>query len=124
MVNPEDVVIDKGTGRLQNGYSGWEGKSKGGSDLETIITPRSSEEKVRVFIGGLATDYCVKATTLDIAKHFEDDNRVSLYLLRDAIRAVNLDPSDGSAAYEAMLDARAVALSSDEARSLIETETY
>jgi hypothetical protein len=56
-----------------------------------IPTPH---EKVKVFLGGLATDFCVKSTALDIAEHFKDDRRVTTYLLIDAIRAVGLTPTN------------------------------
>jgi len=114
----DDIVISKGMEQT-DGYSAWDGISEQGDTLETIIAPRTPEEKVRVFIGGLATDYCVKATTLDVKGHFSDDERVAVYLLRDAIRAVNLQPNDGDEAIKAMLDAGAIAITSQEALALI-----
>ena len=118
-IQEEDTIISKGMEQT-DGYSGWEGIDDEGRTLESMIEPRSPEEKVRVFIGGLATDYCVKATSIDVATHFEDDERVSVYLLRDAIRAVNLQPEDGAAALQAMDDAKIIALTCDEARQLVE----
>lgn len=118
-IDADDLIVSKGTEQT-DGYSGWEGKTDDGVTLEAIIAPSSPSEKVRVFIGGLATDYCVKSTALDITKHFEDDMRVSLYLLRDAIRAVNIHETDGDEAMQAMLDANAIAITSAEARQLIE----
>ena len=57
----------------------------------------------RVVIGGLATDYCVKATALDaIALGYET------HVLVDAIRAVDLEPGDGERALAAMEKAGAV----------------
>lgn len=117
-VRDEDSVISKGTGHT-DGYSGWEGRGSDGATLETVIAPLSPLEKVRVFIGGLATDYCVKATGLDIAERFREDDRVSLYVLRDAVRAVNLNETDGEAAMQAMIDAAIVAISSEEARAMV-----
>ena len=58
-VQPGDTIIDKGVGQT-DGYSGWEGQSDTGETLETIITPRTPHEKVQVFLGGLATDFCVR----------------------------------------------------------------
>lgn len=53
-----------------------------------------------LFIGGLATDYCVKATALDALKL-----GFKVYLLEDACRAVNLKPTDGADAIKEMIEA-------------------
>ena len=118
-MQPGDAIIDKGVGQT-DGYSGWEGQSDTGETLETIVTPRTPHEKVQVFLGGLATDFCVKATALDIANHFRDDARVSIYLLREAIRAVGLTPNDEEEALAAMKEARILAVSINEAKTMIE----
>lgn len=56
----------------------------------------------RVWVGGLATDYCVLETVKDfLAKDFE------VILLMDAIRAVNVKPNDGALAEQKMLNAGA-----------------
>lgn len=56
----------------------------------------------RLFIGGLATDYCVLATVRDaLAAGFE------VMLLGDAVRAVNVHPGDGTRALRTMLEAGA-----------------
>lgn len=115
IVESTDIIISKGTGQT-DGYSGMEGISDDGTTLETIIRPRTPQERVRVFIGGLATDFCVQATALDLARTFEEQNNVSLYLIRDAIRAVNLQPTDGAEAVAAMQAAGIEALTSDEIR--------
>ena len=118
-MQPNDIIINKGMGQT-DGYSGWEGQSDTGDMLETIITPRIPHEKVKVFLGGLATDFCVKATALDIANHFRDDARVSIYLLREAIRAVGLTPTDEEEALAAMREAHVLAVSTSEAKMMIE----
>lgn len=118
-IEENDSIVSKGMGQT-DGYSGWEGRTADSVSLETIIAPLSLKERVRVFVGGLATDYCVKATTLAIADHFKDDGRVRTYLLRDAVRAVNLQPGDGDEALQAMLDAQVAAITSEEARTLVE----
>lgn len=118
-MQPGDTIIDKGMGQT-DGYSGWEVQSDTGETLETIITPRTPREKVQVFLGGLATDFCVKATALDIANHFRDDARVSIYLLREAVRAVGLTPKAEEEALATMKEARILAVSINEAKTMIE----
>ncbi len=118
-VRPGDIIISKGMGQT-NGYSGWEGVSDEGKTLESIITPETLRERVTLYIGGLATDFCVKATALDIAEHFKNDERVSVYLLRDAIRAVGLIPTAEEEALIAMEEASVLAIPSTEAIAMIE----
>jgi nicotinamidase/pyrazinamidase len=51
----------------------------------------------QVWVGGLATDYCVKHTVLDALRQgFE------VRALADAMRAVNITPADGPQAIEEM----------------------
>lgn len=117
-VEQDDVILSKGMGQT-DGYSGWEGVGENGETLETLIAPRTPNEKVRVFLGGLATDYCVKATGLDIATFFADDERVTTYLLRDAVRAVALQQADEANALKALEAAHVIAITSEEARVLM-----
>ncbi len=85
-------VVQKGTDLDLDGYSGF-----AGTDLAQRLRDRGVR---RVFIGGLATDYCVKATAIEsVAAGFET------YVLTDAIRAVEVQPGDGDRALQAMRDA-------------------
>ena len=87
---PRDImVISKDTEKQQNTYSGFEG-----ADLAEYLQSLGSQ---RLFIGGLATDYCVLNTVRDA---LELDFAVCL--LTDAIRAVNVKPDDGPRAEEEM----------------------
>lgn len=113
-----DIIISKGMGQT-DGYSGWEGIADDGTTLEQLVEPRSPEEKVRVFIGGLATDYCVKATALDVAAATSQTQQVDVYLLRDAVRAVNLQAEDEQKALQALAEANVLAISSQEALAMI-----
>ncbi|WP_426195322.1 isochorismatase family protein [Massilia sp. DWR3-1-1] len=92
-------VVSKATGVDRDAYSGFEGTALG----ETL-----HEQGVRrVFVGGLATDYCVLQTVLDALKlGFE------VVLLTDAIRAVDVQAGDGARAMARMVDggARAAVL--------------
>lgn len=93
-VRKGDVIISKGMGQT-DGYSGTEGVSDDGETLESMIDPEDHREKVNVYIGGLATDYCDKATAISLACRFANNKNVAIYAVSDAMRAVNLAPNDG-----------------------------
>ena len=115
-----DVVLNKGMGQT-DGYSGIEGVADDGTTLETMIEPVHRDEKVRIFVGGLATDYCVKATSVDLARRYKGLDNVSICLVTDAIRAVNLQPNDGTEAVEAMADAGVHIINLTDALALVDT---
>jgi nicotinamidase/pyrazinamidase len=81
-------VISKGLGD-ENCYSGFDG-----TDLALQLQRLGVEE---VWVGGLATDYCVKNTVLDALK---EGFRVKA--VEDAMRAVELKPGDGERAIKEM----------------------
>lgn len=93
-------TVRKGTDRNLDGYSGF-----AGTDLAERLRGRGVR---RVFICGLATDYCVKATAIEAVEHgFET------YVLTDAIRPVEIEPGDGDRAIQAMEQAGAHLVRSD-----------
>jgi nicotinate phosphoribosyltransferase len=83
-------IISKATGPDKDAYSGFQG-----TDLDARL---KSQGIRRLFLGGLATDYCVLSTVKD-ALHLG----YNVYLLEDAVRAVNLNPEDGENAIEEMV---------------------
>ena len=87
-------VVSKATRPDAEAYSGFEG---------TELAARLRQQGVkRLFVGGLATDYCVRATVLDALREgFE------VLLLGDAVRAVDVRPGDGERALRDMLQAGA-----------------
>ncbi|HID08075.1 MAG TPA: bifunctional nicotinamidase/pyrazinamidase [Armatimonadetes bacterium] len=89
------IVISKATERDKEAYSGFEG-----TELERMLRDRNVR---RVFVGGLATDYCVKSTVLDALNH-----RFTAFLLEDAVRGVDVNPSDSDRAIDEMLNAGAI----------------
>ena len=117
-IEPDDVILDKGTGQT-DGYSGIEGVSADGKTLETLTAPRGWEN-VAVYIGGLATDYCVKATAVDMGRLYAHHPSVAVYALRDAMRAVNLDPADEAAAVAEMAEAGVTFVSVERALAMID----
>ena len=86
-------VVSKGLGD-ENSYSAFDG-----TDLALQLRRLGTEE---VWVGGLATDYCVKNTVLDALK---EGFRVKA--LKNAMRAVELKPGDGERAIAEMQDAGA-----------------
>jgi nicotinamidase/pyrazinamidase len=97
---PDDVVIvSAGMAPDEEGYSGFDGKDGNGAGLNNLLRARGVE---RVFVGGLATDYCVKETVLDALRH-----GFKAVLLEDAVRGVNLRPDDSERAIAEMVSAGA-----------------
>ncbi len=85
----EVIVISKGTRPERDAYSGFE---------DTVLHERLQQMQVqRLFIGGLATDYCVQATVLDACAL-----GYTVFLLADAVAAVNVHPGDGVRALDKM----------------------
>ena len=97
---PGDVeVVSKGTDPTDDGYSAFEGESDSGRRLPGSLSARGVE---RLFVGGLATDYCVRATVLDAARA-----GLRPVLLLDAIRGIDVREGDQARALDAMLRAGA-----------------
>jgi nicotinamidase/pyrazinamidase len=76
------------------------------TDLDLQLSRLRIEE---VWIGGLATDYCVKSTVLDALR-----KGYKVKALQDAMRAVDVNPGDGERAIEEMRKAGAVTTRSQE----------
>lgn len=121
VVEPTDIVISKGMGQT-DGFSGWEGVAADGQTIESIITPQDRAEKVRIFIAGIAIDYCVKATALDVRQAYKTDKRVATYLLQDASRGVEVSPGDTDHALQNMREAGVVIITSADAINMIQED--
>ncbi len=97
---PQDnrFIISKGTSKDFDAYSGFQG-----TILDSLLKERGIR---RVFVGGVATDYCVKNTVLGaINLGYE------AFLLLDGIKGVDVNPGDSERAIEEMLRAGAVGIS-------------
>ena len=81
------VIISKATEPDKEAYSGFEG-----TELAEILKRNGVK---RVYICGVATEYCVRATALDAVK-----NGFETYLLRDAVKGIN--PQDEERALREM----------------------
>ena len=117
-VGEGDVVLSKGTGQT-DGYSGMGAVADDGTTLEMLVEPTHLHEAVRVFIGGLATDYCVKATAIDMARRFDAYDNVSVCVITDAMKAVNLTPDDEQKAIVEMADAGVHIINLEDALMLV-----
>lgn len=92
------VIVSKGTEPERENYSGF-----AVAELRTRLRALGIR---KLFVGGLATDYCVLNTVMDgLAQGF------GVYLLEDAVRAVNVHPGEGDHALRAMVKAGAVPIS-------------
>jgi len=88
---PSVVIISKATAPDQDAYSSFLG-----TDMDDRLRATGIH---RIFIGGLATDYCVLNTARDALRL-----GYQVFVLVDAIRAVDVQPGDGSRAKQEMLN--------------------
>ena len=91
--DPRIIVVSKGMGD-EDSYSAFDGTT-----LAKILRERGVEE---VWVGGLATDYCVKNTVLDALR---EGFRVKA--IEEAMRPVEIKTGDGQRAIEEMKEAGA-----------------
>ncbi|WP_461831985.1 nicotinamidase [Aquifex sp.] len=94
-------IISKGTSQDFDAYSGFQG-----TILESLLRERGVR---RIFVGGVATDYCVKNTVIGgINLGFE------AIVLEDAIKGVDVNPGDVERAVDEMLSKGAVFIKKDD----------
>lgn len=86
---PGAVVVSKATEPGKDAYSGFDGTS--------LAQQLRAARVARLFVGGLATDYCVLNTVKDALRQ-----GFKVMLLLDAIRAVERHAGDGAAAIREM----------------------
>lgn len=83
---PSTIIISKGQDPDQPGYSAFEGRT---SDGRTLLEDLRARQIEHLYVGGLATDYCVKQTVLSALRA---DLRVTV--LTDAIKGIDARPGD------------------------------
>ena len=89
------VVVSKGMSAEDQGYSALEAVLPDGRPLVDALR---AERVTHLYVGGLATDYCVRATVLDALKE-----GFATSVLVDASRPVDVQPGDGERALNEML---------------------
>jgi nicotinamidase/pyrazinamidase len=88
------VIITKGNESGADGYSAFEGRTAAGT---TLLDDLRSRGVTRLVVGGLATDYCVRASVIEALRAgFE------VTVLTEAIRGVELNAGDSARALEEM----------------------
>ncbi len=92
---PEDaIILSKGVEPDKDGYSAFQAIDNKGEEFAGLLKKNSVKE---LFIGGLATDYCVRWTVVDALKY-----GLRITVLEDAIKGVNLKPHDSEDALKEM----------------------
>jgi len=105
---PHTTVISKATNPEREAYSAFDGTSLA-HELRTLGAKR-------LFVGGLATDYCVVNTVLDARKlGFE------VVVLMDATLGINVEPGDVDRAINTMLTIGAQQATADDFMEVVDT---
>ena len=89
------IRIKKGSHPHKEVYSGFD---------ETDLSKKLGRDGIkRIFLAGLATDYCVKATALDAL-----ENGFKVVVVADAVKGIESNPGDSEAAMREMTRAGAI----------------
>lgn len=94
------LIISKATTPERDAYSAF--------DATGLAAQLRARHVLRLFVAGLATDYCVLASVLDARAQ-----GYPVSVLRDAIAAVDVTPGDGERAIDRMRAAGAILMTSD-----------
>lgn len=93
---PKDaILLYKGMDPQEDSYSVFQAQDDKGVNFLRLLHLMGISE---LYIGGLATDYCVKFSALDALRQ-----GIKVKLLSDAIKGVDLQPEDSESAVKAML---------------------
>jgi nicotinamidase/pyrazinamidase len=98
-LSADATVISKGMDPKKDDYSAFQAVTEQGAPLPDLLDELGIE---RLYIGGLATDYCVRASALEGLKQ-----GFSVTLLKDAVKGVDLKPGDSARALRELAKAGA-----------------
>jgi nicotinamidase/pyrazinamidase len=90
----EAIILSKGMDPARDGYSAFQAQDANCTDFLNLLKIFGVSE---IYIGGLATDYCVKFSALDLLRH-----GFKVYLLTDAVKGVNISSRDSEDAIKEM----------------------
>jgi nicotinamidase/pyrazinamidase len=89
------VVVSKGMNPEEDAYSAFQAFDDEGVSIKDLLRRHQVQS---IFVGGLATDYCVKQTVLDgLREGFQ------MFLILEAMRGVEVSPGDSSRAIKEMV---------------------
>jgi len=91
---PHAVIVSKGMGGEEDAYSAFQARDEVGRPLAELLQQQGVEH---LYIMGLATDYCVKESSLSALAQ-----GLRVTVVPEGIRAVDLQPGDGTRALEAI----------------------
>jgi nicotinamidase/pyrazinamidase len=93
----DTMVISKGIDPDRDSYSAFEGVREDGATLASCL---AALDVGHIYIGGLATDYCVRSSALDAVRA-----GLRVTVLTDCVAGVDLKPGDSALALEEMVRA-------------------
>jgi nicotinamidase/pyrazinamidase len=96
------MIVSKGTGRDEQGYSVFEGRVAGRGAFADDLAARGVDHLI---VCGLTTDHCVRATALDARAR-----GLGVTIVGDAVAAVNVVEGAGERALEEMQHAGAAVM--------------
>lgn len=104
------IVLSKGKNPKRDDYSAFHGTT---DDHIPLIRCLHDRKITRLFVGGLATDYCVKETVLEGLRE-----GFSVTLLEDAVAGVDMTPGDSEKAIAEMTETGGDASTFEKVREL------
>ena len=91
----EAVIVSKGMDPDTDGYSAFQAVDGKGRSLLDLLNSAGIRG---LFVGGLATDYCVQSSVGDALKY-----GFGVYVLTDAVKGVEVHPGDSQRALAEMV---------------------
>ena len=93
-LSPQTIILTKGEDPNEDSYSGFQAHDPGEKPFASSLKEKGINH---LYVGGLATDYCVRATVLDGLKQ-----GFKVTVLMDAIKGVDIKPEDSANAIKEM----------------------
>jgi len=89
---PDAIIVNKGDDPQRHGYSAFEGHTSNGKPLLDDLRDRRI---TRVYVMGIATDYCVRESALDALRA-----GLEVRVLADGIAGIDARPGDAQRALD------------------------